>query len=299
MASMQIRDLDLERDLAGVVALVAATSPPFPITEASWRQRHEAVPERARQRFFVAEADGRIVGRGTTGLDFMTSDGKARISLAVLEPYRGRGIGSALHEAILDHVATLDANRVVADFMENPAGVRFAQARGYRETRAEALSILDPRSVTDEPAPDVDLRPITEVDPRVVHMLDETTTRDIPLDGTVDEIPYDEWWEHVFGNPMLKPEGSFAAFVDGHPAALSLLTADPDGRGSNFHTGTLREFRGRGLALAVKLATTRWAAANGIASIVTTNDERNAGMLAINRRLGYRFLGRRVDYTRS
>ena len=61
-------------------------------------------------------------------------------------------------------------------------------------------------------------------------------------------------------------------------------------------TGTGREYRGRGLALAVKLASTRWAREHGITQIVTTNDETNAPMLAINRRLGYEPAGRRVEY---
>jgi RimJ/RimL family protein N-acetyltransferase len=64
-------------------------------------------------------------------------------------------------------------------------------------------------------------------------------------------------------------------------------------------TGTLREYRGRGLALAVKLATTRWAAEHGITQISTDNDETNAPMLAINRRLGYKPVGRRVEYLRE
>jgi RimJ/RimL family protein N-acetyltransferase len=64
-------------------------------------------------------------------------------------------------------------------------------------------------------------------------------------------------------------------------------------------TGTSRDYRGRGLALAVKLASTHWAAANGITQIVTTNDERNAAMLAINRRLGYQHASRRVEYLKD
>jgi RimJ/RimL family protein N-acetyltransferase len=64
----------------------------------------------------------------------------------------------------------------------------------------------------------------------------------------------------------------------------------------NMYTATRRDYRGRGLALAVKLATTHWAAAHGITQIATTNDETNAPMLAINARLGYRPGGRRVEY---
>jgi RimJ/RimL family protein N-acetyltransferase len=78
-----------------------------------------------------------------------------------------------------------------------------------------------------------------------------------------------------------------------------MLLADSEGRATNMFTGTLREFRGRGLGLAVKLASIAWATENGITSLVTTNDERNAPMLAINRRLGYVPAGRQVEYLRE
>jgi RimJ/RimL family protein N-acetyltransferase len=64
-------------------------------------------------------------------------------------------------------------------------------------------------------------------------------------------------------------------------------------------TGTLRAYRGRGLARAAKLATTQWAAANGVRQIVTDNDETNAAMLAINRSLGYQPAGRKVDWLKA
>jgi GNAT superfamily N-acetyltransferase len=65
---------------------------------------------------------------------------------------------------------------------------------------------------------------------------------------------------------------------------------------ADLFTGTLPEYRGRGLALAVKLASLRWAAARGVTRVFTSNDETNAPMLAVNRRLGYRPVGRGVEY---
>ena len=40
-------------------------------------------------------------------------------------------------------------------------------------------------------------------------------------------------------------------------------------------------------------------ACNKVVEMVTDNDERNAGMLAINRRLGFRPAGRRMEYLRE
>ena len=51
-------------------------------------------------------------------------------------------------------------------------------------------------------------------------------------------------------------------------------------------TGTLPEFRRRGLARLAKLATIRWAAENGVEWMLTANAEANTGMRALNESLG-------------
>ena len=126
------------------------------------------------------------------------------------------------------------------------------------------------------------------VDPRLVYDVDLEATLDMPQTEAIDHIPYDEWEQHVLHHPSFTAEGSFVAIVDGVAAAVSLLIADVEsGRAHNMFTGTLRAYRGRGLALDVKLASIQWAAAQGITMMATNNDETNAPMLAINRRLGY------------
>jgi RimJ/RimL family protein N-acetyltransferase len=109
-------------------------------------------------------------------------------------------------------------------------------------------------------------------------------------------MTYEEWAEHVLEHPLFSPEGSFVVFDDGEAAALSLLIVDHEtGRATSMFTGTRRAFRGRGLALAAKLASIEWANANGVTSMHTYNDETNAAMLAVNRRLGYAPAGRQVE----
>jgi len=71
--------------------------------------------------------------------------------------------------------------------------VAFATARGFREERAEAQSVLDPRTVDERPAPHIDLRRVADLDPRLVYEVDIAATRDMPSTETIDEIPYDEW----------------------------------------------------------------------------------------------------------
>jgi GNAT superfamily N-acetyltransferase len=298
---MTIRPLELDRDADDLVALIRDAVPTAAVNRAAVVSRISAVPERAGLRVLVAEVDGVAIGRADAFMNFFSKGSRSCfVGVGVRSDHRRRGIASQLYELALDHAAELGAEGLITNFYENPAGVAFALAHGWREVRAEKESILDPRTVTEPVPADVDLRPVSDVDPRLVWRVDAETSIDVPQTETVDDIPYDEWESHVLRYPMFEPDGSFVALVDGVVAAVSLLVADREtGRATNIFTGTLREYRGRGLARAVKLATTNWAAANGITQIATTNDETNAAMLAVNRRLGYKPGGRRVEYVRE
>jgi GNAT superfamily N-acetyltransferase len=145
--------------------------------------------------------------------------------------------------------------------------------------RAETNSSVDPRTVGERPSPEVDLRPVADVDPLLVYAVDMEATRDIPATEPMNVMPYEDWRQHVLEHPLFAPEGSFIAMVDGVAAAVSLILVDDNGRATSMFTGTLREYRGRGLALAAKLASIEWASGHGVTRLFTTNDERNSPML--------------------
>lgn len=297
MSSMTIRDLAPERDAEALAALGREVWPSSTGNAASFAHELRSMPERSRHRGWVAEVDGAVAGWSFAFLNFFGGTA-AHLFVAVGGAHRRQGIGAALYDLAETHAQSLAAPELVANFYETPEATRFAEMRGFRETRAEALSVLDPRTVTERPAAEV--RPLTAANFRDAHRIDETTTRDMPLHEPVTEIPYDEWEGWVLRSPLFQPDGSFIAYADGEPAALSLLTANLEsGRAMNMYTGTLREFRGRGLGTAAKLASIHWAAAHGVTQMFTTNDETNAPMLAINRRLGYVPAGRRVEFSRG
>jgi GNAT superfamily N-acetyltransferase len=294
---MTIRDLEPERDAPALVELTRETQPFATITVDSWLHRARSVPQDARLRAYVAEVDGHVVGEGWALLAWF-EQGLAVMQVAVREEARGRGLGSALYERAIDHAHTLGAPMISTTFFENDAGVAFATARGFAEARAERVAVLDPRTVEEQPAAPV--RSLLEADLRDAHRIDDAATRDMPSLRPHEPISWEEWQQHVLEHPLFVREGSFLAYADGEAAAVSLLTADSDsGRSTNFFTGTLPEFRGRGLGLAAKLASVHWAAEHGITKMSTMNDETNAPMLAINRRLGYEPAGRRVEFSRS
>jgi GNAT superfamily N-acetyltransferase len=295
---MTIRGLDPERDAADVVEVLREAIPNGVFSREAWLHRVRTIPARAEPAGWVAEDGGKVVANGWAYRTFFSEGStSAECAVNVRASHRRRGLGSELYDRVLAHVEALGSTSLLASFPESDVGVAFATARGFHEERAEADSVLDPRTIEERPAPDVDLRRVADVDPRLVYEADIAATRDMPSTEPIDVIPYDEWVGHVLEYPFFTAEGSYVAMVDGVAAAVSLLIADEEsGRGANMFTGTQRPYRGRGLGLAVKLASIAWASEHGITQIATRNDETNAPMLAINRRLGYRFGGRRVEY---
>ena len=88
-------------------------------------------------------------------------------------------------------------------------------------------------------------------------------------------MPYDEWLDDIWNDPTFTAEGSFAAVVDGEPVSIALLLVAPE-LGARAGTRSRRRFRstaGRGLALAAKAASLRWAARNGVTRVSTANDD--------------------------
>jgi GNAT superfamily N-acetyltransferase len=64
-------------------------------------------------------------------------------------------------------------------------------------------------------------------------------------------------------------------------------------------TGVLRDYRGRGIAMALKVRTVRYARANGYREIRTWNDVRNRKMLRINDALGFAKQPASINYVKT
>jgi GNAT superfamily N-acetyltransferase len=299
-----IRPVDPDLDAPQIVALMRDTSPHAVITVETWRQQYASISDRARQAAWVAAIDGNLVGRGEGRLNRYSESGSALAGVSIGTAFRGRGIGGRLWERVEAHLRELNPTRVLTNFIEKPEAVRFAQTRGFVEVRADTLSSVDPNAVDVSPLDalpgSVRIVPLREVPPEEVFEIDIATTADVPLTDSPTDIPFEEWLENQWRKPTLTLDGSFAAIESGRVASFTMLTADLEGRRAfTDSTGTMRHARGRGLATAVKLASLRWAAANGITLAWTTNDETNAPMLVVNGRLGYRPSARRVEYVRD
>ncbi|WP_198536841.1 GNAT family N-acetyltransferase, partial [Streptomyces wadayamensis] len=136
-------------------------------------------------------------------------------------------------------------------------------------------------------------------DPRPVFELDAAVTADEPSDVGAELDDYAEWLESTWGHPCQSRELATLALVDGRPVAFSAVVTDGVSRMSSAMTGTLREYRGRGLASLAKTATLHKARAAGLREAFTGNDAENAPMLAVNRKFGYEICATEVRHVRE
>jgi GNAT superfamily N-acetyltransferase len=300
MAPIEVRPFR-DEDAAGVARVVGALSPEVLTTPASLLHWLHGQPPRARTAGWVAVDGGEVVGWAQGRLRWTVADpGVGGAWVGVLPRARRQGAGGRLYELAEEHVSAAGAHTIRSSVGDDADGRGFAERRGYRETRQGQFWTIDPAAADLSELPELAaargaegfrLATLGELldRPRDLHALYDEAEFDIPGDDERTVLPYAEWKEETLGNPLLDPEASVLVLHGDRPVAFAWLLVDRDGgRAEHELTGTLRAYRGRGLARLAKLASLRWCADHAVTTVLTANDAENAPMLAVNRRLGYR-----------
>jgi len=282
--------------------------PPSPDGLAHWISSH---PDHAKLRVWIAEEDGRSAGIAFGRFNWTVSPGNTAWTWAgVAEPFRGRGLGSALFERAEEHTLTIGARVLDAFALADSPGQRFAEARGFvprrrahvlrarlAEVDLEALAALEGA----KRAEGFHVEPLGSLgDPDSLYDVYATASADIPADYPEAALTREDFREHVLGDPELDPDASKVVVEGGRPVAFAFLLVDRDrGTAASEMTGTLAPYRGRGLARLAKLASLRSARERGFAEVVTENDAQNEPMLSLNLGLGFRITATRVTLFRD
>jgi len=184
-------------------------------------------------------------------------------------------------------------------------GLEFALHRGFTETKRDWESRLDVNAFDAAAFADAPKRvgahgvTITTLadelarDPeaiRAVYELDCDCGRDVPMTDGFTPVAFDLWRKEVLESPAATPDAYYIAVSpDGRYLGVSNLwrsLEDPTFIWQGL-TGVRREARGKGIAMALKLATVEYARTHGIGEIKTWNDQRNQPMLRINEAMGF------------
>ncbi|HWI52733.1 MAG TPA: GNAT family N-acetyltransferase [Symbiobacteriaceae bacterium] len=291
---MRIRELDPLVDYISVA--------PWLDTQTSrLLDERRAAPEGQVQREMVAEqADGPLVGFSRVFRLPWWSEGRFSVSVTVDPAERGRGVGDLLADEALAWAAAAGATRLETEVRDNDErSRRFAVRRGFAVDRHLFSSTLDVAAFDSVPFAGVvdqvragGIRFFTMADAgdtlaarQQLYEVNRATTLDIPGREPTFSA-FDQYQRRTFGTESYRPE-------------LHLLAADGDRwvgfaalipQGATLYnrmTGVVGGYRGRKIALALKLLAIEAAGRHGFAKLTTNNDSENAPMLAINRKLGY------------
>jgi GNAT superfamily N-acetyltransferase len=170
---------------------------------------------------------------------------------------------------------------------KTPEVVAFLEARGYAEVRRYVISQLDVAVAPDPGSAGIPLVTFSER-PDLAPALFEIALEsygDQPGRSEQRIESYESW--RFWGLDPHPPEAYFIALEGGTALGYGFLDVDGDA-GHHGFTAIARAARGRGIASAIKRAQIAWAKEHGLRTLRTANETRLQGMLALNRRLGYR-----------
>jgi len=302
----EFRDEDYVAD-ARLSTLIDPSNPTTAEEQRHW-DRSIAAPHRANIKLVVEDrASGAVVATGALqhGL-FNYHPRKYWTGVQVDPDHRRRGIGQGLYEVLEHRAAERDGVALWGSVRaEDPAGVRFLERQGFVEVRrvwvsrleiAEAdLSTLPDRSVSlaaegirfstlaEEGADRPEVR-------RRLYQLWDTSAEDVPIVGERTSVPFEQFVRFELERPNFDAAATFLAIHGDEYVGMTsneVVPGDPQTLRIGF-TGTLRAYRGRGVATELKRRAVEYARIQGYRYLRTGNDSLNRPIWAINERLGFR-----------
>jgi L-amino acid N-acyltransferase YncA/predicted GNAT family acetyltransferase len=228
------------------------------------------------------------------------------VDVQVDPKYQGRGVGSQIYDKLTQDLGKLQATTGWAMLKEDmPKTLTFAKNLGFTEKKRAWESRLTPSEVdvasfqkyADKASNEgIKITTLSEEQTRGPDSLRELYTlfqelmADMPLPVPYTPVSYEQWESSELKNPSLIPDCYFIASDGPRYVGLSAaLRSDKEPKTLyQILTGVKREYRHRGLAIALKLKIIDFAKRNQYDKIKTWNDTDNAPMLAVNTKLGFK-----------
>ncbi|MBB3112736.1 GNAT superfamily N-acetyltransferase [Paenibacillus phyllosphaerae] len=256
-----------------------------------------------RPKWVAEDEDGQIIAYAIVSRAPWTEPGALYQTVVVHPGRRGSGIGSAMYGTILEWAGSVRASKLI-DYMResDENSLAFAERRGYVKERLTFESVLDLTAFDGGEleaairlAEEAGIRFITlaeepgEENERKLHELYRVAHADIP--GYTGDYPwFEEWKKWTVDVPNVRPEWiHIAKDGDRYVGVVTLHQNEQTKAMYHEFTGVLPEYRGRRIALALKLLGIRTARACQVPYLRTHNDSMNGPMLRVNRDLlGFR-----------
>lgn len=269
---------------------------------AAWRGSED--PRRITYRVGAVDDSGWIGGYAHALRDPWLEAGSFWLHVVVDPAVRRRGVGTRLFEAVRDFARAHGATRYHAEARDAlPEARAFADRCGFAIERHIFESTLDLAAFDEsrfgdavERAEASGIRFFTladegdsEIARRKAWEVERRVCQDIPGGSEGATRPFEAWVQQVAEASWYRSDTHIVAADGERWIGLSALGFYETPRLMMYQmiTGVDREYRGRGIALALKLLGIRCARRYGASYIRTNNDSQNAPILAVNRKLGF------------
>lgn len=306
--ALKIRSF-VDTDYAAMLAISQRCYPGYPETEKEARHGDETWDHAQflRLRFVAEDETGRAVGFAQINhMPGQFHPQRFAVNVMVDPDQQQQGYGSALYDHLLLEARQRHADRLRGfTRADKPASLRFLERRGFTETLRSWESRLPVAEFDFSQFANADARAAaagmtlttlaelmtgdSESVMRQLYDLDMLLSADVPAVEPFTRIPFDTWRQRYVGGPNFLPDAWYFAVIDGEWAGMSNLwrsAAEPQVLWQGL-TALKREHRGKGIAMALKLQTVRYARANGYTEIRTFNESKNRAMLRINEAMGF------------
>jgi len=291
-------------DYSTLARIASAAFPEYPASVEEKEFGDTRRDPKCRLSRWLIERDGQPVGYGEYS-QRSSAYHPRRFSLNVIvEPgSQGRGLGKALYEQVMSAIIPFDPLSVRVQIREDRTrSARFLRDRGFIEDMRSFESRLDvaafdPSSYAESEARvralGIEFKTLRELEDVPGHWqkhyeMGEELAADVPSAEPRTRVEKAVWMAARIQNPGLLRDAYLIAVKDEEYIGVTMLKAS--GGSGDLHTGLTgvkREYRRRGVALALKVKTIAWAKQNGYSRVKTWNEANNRGMLGINERLGF------------
>jgi len=224
------------------------------------------------------------------------------MEIGVHPEWQRRGIGHTMYEAVLAEARAIDAIVLRSSTREDMGGtIGWLERRGFTETMRNWESHLDVASVDEtrfagKAKVPAGIQVVTLADElragrdclRAIFDMANEIGPDIPNPDVYTPTTYEMFASHL-DSPDAVHDGYFLAKDGDRYVGISNLWKSQGAPDVLYQglTGVLREYRGRGVAWALKMRTIAFAREHGYRQIRTWNNTMNRPILKINEALGF------------
>jgi GNAT superfamily N-acetyltransferase len=296
------RPMDITQDAPDMARLYSCTVVE-PVTTETAREWWTLREGEIRDTMLALDENGHAIAYWDVDRETWMKTGLFYIKIIVAPEKRGRGLGAYMYEEALRAACARGASHLESTVGEADAvSVAFAQKRGFQIVHHAFASVLDLVSFDEHLFDDLMRRlhaegfrffslaeaGLTGENKRKLYEVNRLSGLDNPGNDAIFPDFY-AFSKNVFEASWFRADTQILAARGDEWVGLSAIGVYPETRHAyNAFTGVLREYRGRGLAQALKLQTILLARKEGMRYIRTDNDSTNAAMLAVNRKLGYK-----------